>query len=201
MQKFKQFSPACERNQDPILTHLKTYLSKAMNVLEIGSGTGQHAVYFSRHLPHLQWQTSDRAENHASIHAWIDEDGNPRVLAPLVLDVGSQHWPTQIFDGVFTANTCHIMHWEEVQQMFANLRQILSAEGVFIVYGPFNYDGQFTSLSNQEFNAALQAQAAHRAIRDISDMRQLATQNGLMLLEDLAMPANNRLLIFKRIET
>ena len=83
--------------------------------------------------------------------------------------------------------------------MFANLRQILSAEGVFIVYGPFNYDGQFTSLSNQEFNAALQAQAAHRSIRDISDMRQLATQNGLMLLEDLAMPANNRLLIFKRI--
>lgn len=201
MQKFKQFSPACERNQDPILTHLKTYLSKAMNVLEIGSGTGQHAVHFSRHLPHLQWQTSDRAENHASIHAWIDEDGNPRVLAPLVLDVGSQHWPTQIFDGVFTANTCHIMHWEEVQQMFANLRQILSAEGVFIVYGPFNYDGQFTSLSNQEFNAALQAQAAHRAIRDISDMQQLAAQNGLMLLEDLAMPAHNRLLIFKRIKT
>nr|WP_315482987.1 DUF938 domain-containing protein [uncultured Undibacterium sp.] len=201
MQKFKQFSPACERNQDPILTHLKTYLSKAMNVLEIGSGTGQHAVYFSRHLPHLQWQTSDRAENHASIHAWIEEDGNPRVLPPLVLDVGSQHWPAQIFDGVFTANTCHIMHWEEVQQMFANLRQILSAEGVFIVYGPFNYDGQFTSLSNQEFNAALQAQAAHRFIRDISDMRQLAAQNGLMLLEDLAMPAHNRLLIFKRIKT
>ncbi len=201
MQKFKQFSPACERNQDPILTHLKTYLSKAMNVLEIGSGTGQHAVYFSRHLPHLQWQTSDRAENHASIHAWIEEDGNPRVLPPLVLDVGSQHWPAQIFDGVFTANTCHIMHWEEVQQMFANLRQILSAEGVFIVYGPFNYDGQFTSLSNQEFNAALQAQAAHRAIRDISDMQQLAAQNGLMLLEDLAMPAHNRLLIFKRIKT
>lgn len=201
MQSLKQFSPACERNQEPILAHLKTYLSNAVNVLEIGSGTGQHAVYFGRHLPHVRWQTSDRAENHPSIRAWINEDGDERVLDPLTIDVGSDEWPTQKYDAVFTANTCHIMHWDDVNRMFAGVSQLLADDGFFIIYGPFNYGGQFTSLSNREFDVALKSQAAHRGIRDIEAMQELAAQNQLGLQQDLTMPANNRLLIFSNTKS
>jgi SAM-dependent methyltransferase len=201
MQSLKQFSPACERNQEPILAHLKTYLSNAVNVLEIGSGTGQHAVYFGRHLPHVRWQTSDRAENHPSIRAWINEDGDERVLDPLTLDVGSDEWPTQKYDAVFTANTCHIMHWDDVNRMFAGVSQLLADDGFFIIYGPFNYGGQFTSLSNREFDVALKSQAAHRGIRDIEAMQELAAQNQLGLQQDLTLPANNRLLIFSNTKS
>jgi SAM-dependent methyltransferase len=201
MQSLKQFSLACERNQEPILAHLKTYLSNAVNVLEIGSGTGQHAVYFGRHLPHVRWQTSDRAENHPSIRAWINEDGDEKVLYPLTLDVGSDEWPTQKYDAVFTANTCHIMHWDDVNRMFAGVSQLLADDGFFIIYGPFNYGGQFTSLSNREFDVALKSQAAHRGIRDIEAMQELAAQNQLGLQQDLTMPANNRLLIFSNTKS
>lgn len=198
MQAIKLFSPACERNQVPILSQLKIHLAQARTVLEIGSGTGQHAVYFSHHLPHLDWQTSDREENHASIQAWIDEDGNERILAPISLDVGNDNWPTPIYDAVFTANTCHIMHWHEVQCMFAGVSKIISNGGVLIIYGPFNYAGQFTSESNREFDAALKLQAAHRGIRDIEDMQELAQQTQFSLQQDIEMPANNRLLVFKK---
>lgn len=198
MQAIKLFSPACERNQEPILSQLKTYLGQASKVLEIGSGTGQHAVYFSHHLPHLIWQTSDRDENHPSIQAWINDAANDRVLAPISLDVGSKIWPAQIVDAVFTANTCHIMHWSEVQCMFAGASQILTESGVLIIYGPFNYAGQFTSESNREFDAALKLQADHRGIRDIEDMQELAEQTQFSLLQDIEMPANNRLLVFKK---
>lgn len=199
MQAIKLFSPACERNQEPILLQLKTYLDQANKVLEIGSGTGQHAVYFSQHLPHLVWQTSDREENHPSIQAWINDAANDRVLAPISLDVGSENWPTQIVDAVFTANTCHIMHWHEVQCMFAGASKILTEGGVLIIYGPFNYAGQFTSESNREFDAALKLQAAHRGIRDIADMQELAKQTQFSLHQDIVMPANNRLLVFKKM--
>lgn len=194
----KQFSLACERNQEPILQHLKTYLANVQQVLEIGSGTGQHAIYFSQHLPHLFWQTSDRIENHPSIHAWIAEDGSARTLTPLVLDVANDIWPAQIYDAVFTANTCHIMHWTEVEKMFGGVNQVLTQTGMFIIYGPFNYGGQFTSVSNQEFDAALKRQAGHRGIRDIADLQKLGTQFQFNLQADLEMPANNRLLIFKK---
>ncbi|MBC3873241.1 DUF938 domain-containing protein [Undibacterium sp. LX15W] len=194
----KQFSLACERNQEPILQHLQEYLADAQQVLEIGSGTGQHAVYFSRHLPHLKWQTSDRVENHPSIQAWINEEGNSRALAPLALDVANDSWPTQSYDAVFTANTCHIMHWEEVEKMFAGACHVLAQNGKFIIYGPFNYGGQFTSISNQEFDASLKRQSSHRGIRDIADVEALAAQQQFKLLADLEMPANNRLLIFKK---
>jgi cyclopropane fatty-acyl-phospholipid synthase-like methyltransferase len=194
----KQFSPACERNQEPILLQLKAILTNSQKVLEIGSGTGQHAVYFSQHLPHLVWQTSDRIENHPSIQAWISENGNARTLAPFVLDVADNVWPVQIYDAVFTANTCHIMHWAEVEKMFAGVSRLLNTTGFFIVYGPFNYEGQFTSISNQEFDASLKRQAIHRGIRDIADLQKLAAQHHLFQEADLEMPANNRLLIFKK---
>jgi cyclopropane fatty-acyl-phospholipid synthase-like methyltransferase len=194
----KQFSAACERNQEAILAQLKIHLATSKAVLEIGSGTGQHAVFFSRHLPFLNWQTSDRAENHESIQAWIDDADNARVLPPILLDVAQENWPVQDVDAVFTANTCHIMAIQVVAAMFAGVGRILLPKGRMIIYGPFNYDGQFTSESNQHFDATLKQSAAHRGIRDIADIQAYANENGLDLHDDIAMPANTRLLIFHK---
>lgn len=195
-----QYSPACERNRDPILAQLGPRLSLAHKLLEIGSGTGQHAVYFGQHLPQLIWQTSDRIENHASIKAWIEHSGEKNVLMPIELDVAHSKWPTQKFDAVFTANTCHIMSWTDVEKMFQGVSQLLTSAGCFFIYGPFNYDGRFSSSSNQAFDASLKLTAPHRGIRDLADMRQLAHANLLQLSDDIAMPANNRLLMFTKID-
>lgn len=195
-QMAKQFSPACERNQAAILSYLRTYLSDARLVLEIGSGTGQHAVYFSQHLPHLEWQTSDRIENHPSIQAWIQDHGSSRVRTPIPLDVAQGTWPTHTVDAVFTANTCHIMSIAEVACMFGGASRVLNVEGKLLVYGPFNYNGNFTSISNQEFDTNLKIQAPHRGIRDIAEIRKIAENYDLLLSADLDMPANNRLLVF-----
>jgi cyclopropane fatty-acyl-phospholipid synthase-like methyltransferase len=195
-QMAKQFSPACERNQAAILTHLQTYLSDARLVLEIGSGTGQHAVYFSQRLPHLEWQTSDRIENHPSIQAWIQDHGSARVRAPIPLDVAHDTWPAQTVDAVFTANTCHIMSIAEVACMFGGASRVLNVKGQMIIYGPFNYNGKFTSASNQEFDTNLKMQAPHRGIRDIEEVQKIAEHYSLLLGADLDMPANNRLLVF-----
>ncbi|MGV3741914.1 MAG: DUF938 domain-containing protein [Burkholderiaceae bacterium] len=194
----KQFSEACERNREPILAVLRTALAEKKTVLEIGSGTGQHAVYFARHLPHLIWQTSDVKGNHPSILAWQEEAGLENVLPPLELDVAGA-WPRQTFDAVFTANTCHIMAWSEVEAMFAGVSRILRSGGLFLVYGPFNYDGKFTSPSNQRFNEYLQMQAPHMGIRDVADIRKLAEPR-MALTNDHEMPANNRLLVFSRVD-
>jgi SAM-dependent methyltransferase len=198
----RQFSAACERNREPILAVLRAAYADSWHVLEIGSGTGQHAVYFGAALPHLVWQTSDRPRNHPSIMAWQQESGLANVLPPLALDVTGD-WPQGPYDAVFSANTCHIMAWPEVQAMFAGIGRILATGGVVCIYGPFNYGGQFTSASNAEFDASLKAQAAHMGIRDFEVVNALATAHGLALQGDHAMPANNRLLVWcvKRIAT
>lgn len=192
----KQFSEACERNSEPILAVLRKVLADKRTVLEIGSGTGQHAVYFARQLPHLIWQTSDLQKNHPSILAWREEAGLANVSPPLEIDVGGT-WPRQSFDAVFTANTCHIMAWSEVEAMFAGVSRVLNPGGLFLIYGPFNYDGKFTSPSNQRFNEYLQMQAPHMGIRDIADLRGLAART-MALVHDHEMPANNRLLVFSK---
>lgn len=194
----KSFSPACERNRVPILAVLRDVLAHASHVLEIGSGTGQHAVYFGAHLPHLTWQTSDLPSSHASILAWIAQAQLPNVLPPLVLDAGSSSWPEGPFDAVFTANTCHIMAWREVESMFTHIGRLLPQGGLACVYGPFNYGGHFTSASNAEFDAALRERAAHMGIRDFEALDRLAIANGMTLLKDDEMPANNRLLVWRR---
>ncbi|MCU6435202.1 class I SAM-dependent methyltransferase [Undibacterium sp. Jales W-56] len=192
----KLFSPACERNSAPILDVLKPLLQQSKNLLEIGSGTGQHAVYFGAQMPHLLWQCSDRVEYHSSILAWQAEAGLDNVQPPYTLDVATSKWPGQTFDAVFTANTCHIMAWQEVEMMFAGVSELLTPEGLFCIYGPFNYAGRFTSESNQQFDASLRSQAAHMGIRDIEKIESLANQSGLHLRDDHTMPANNRLLVF-----
>ncbi len=196
----KQFSQACENNKGPILDILHEAFRNAETVLEIGSGTGQHAVWFAGHLPHLVWQTSDLAVNHPGIRAWIAEAGLPNLRQPLVLDV-SRAWPLQAVDGVFSANTAHIMAWREVQAMFAGVARLLEDNARFCLYGPFNYGGEYTSDSNARFDASLRAQDPRQGIRDLEDLQRLGDDVGLRLFADHPMPANNRTLVWaKRAE-
>lgn len=193
----KPFAPACERNRDVILDALKPHLADRQRVLEVGSGTGQHAVHFAAALPHLLWQTSDRSNNLPGIRLWLAEAALPNTPPPLELDV-SGHWPVGRFDAVFTSNTLHIMGWPEVEAFFAGLPALLAADARLIVYGPFNYGGCFTSASNAAFDASLKADDPHRGIRDIEAVDALAQAIGFTLIEDRAMPANNRCVSWQR---
>lgn len=193
----KPFSAACERNREPILAVLRPHLEGQQRLLEVGSGTGQHAVHFAAAMPQLQWQCSDRAEYLHGIRAWLNEAALPNTPPPLTLDV-SGVWPMP-FDAVFTANTLHIMGWPEVQRFFAALPAVLTADAVLIVYGPFNYDGAFTSTSNAAFDADLRSRGAHMGIRDFEAVNALASEAGLRLLQDHALPANNRCIVWQRI--
>lgn len=192
----KPFAPSCERNKGPILDVLRPRLAAAREVLEIGSGTGQHAVHFAAALPHLIWQTSERAAELCGLRAWLDEAALPNTPPPLALDVAAD-WPARRFDAVFSANTLHIMSWSEVEALFAQLPQALRPAAQLIVYGPFNYGGRHTSPSNAAFDQWLQARAPHMAIRDFEAVDALAQQAGLRLIEDREMPANNRCLVWR----
>lgn len=194
----KPYSPASERNRDPILAVLREHFADREQVLEIGSGTGQHAVHFAAALPHLRWQTSDRAENLGGIRAWLDEAALTNTPAPLELDVTQRQWPAQRYDAVYSANTVHIMSWPEVELLFARLPEVMTAQARLALYGPFNYGGRHTSDSNAAFDASLKASVPHRGIRDFEAVDALARGIGLELLEDRAMPANNRCLVWQR---
>ena len=193
----KQFSDACERNRAPILAILKRVFADRRKVLEIGSGTGQHAAYFAPDLPHLSWQPSDVAENLPSVRLWREEAQTPRLLEPIELDV-DQPFPPVPADAVFSANTCHIVSWPQVEKMFAGVASLLPPGGVFALYGPFNYGGKHTSPSNAEFDQWLRGRDPASGLRDLEDMRELGARHGIALEEDNAMPANNRLLVFRR---
>lgn len=191
-------SPSCERNRGPILEVLREQLADRRHVLEIGSGTGEHAVHFAAALPQLSWQSSERAENLPGIRAWLDEAALPNTPAPLELDVGGS-WPGGTFDAVFSANTLHIMAWREVQQLFARLPTITSADASLIIYGPFNFHGRYSSDSNAAFDQWLKARGAHMAIRDAEAVDALAAAAGFALIDDIAMPANNRCRVWRRL--
>ena len=194
----KPYAEACDRNRDPILTVLKHCFTAPGTVLEIGSGTGQHAVYFARHLSHLQWIASDRDENHPGIVAWMQEEGTANLRGPLSLDVTNDQWPVAQVDYIFSANTAHIMSWQMVEKMFAGIGRVLRADGVFCLYGPFNRDGAFTSDSNRQFDAALKARDPQMGIRDDRELKSLGERCGLRFVDEHAMPANNRILVWQR---
>jgi len=194
----KKFSGACERNAAPILAVLQQEFADVRHVLEIGSGTGQHAVFMAEHLPHVCWQPSDLPIHHASIQAWMDEQALPNVLPPLALDMAAPQWPLGVFDAVFTSNTCHIMSWEQVQTMFEGVARLLPSGGVLCIYGPFNLDGRYTSESNARFDEALKAQGPHMGLRDLEQIQELAGSYGLIATANHEMPANNRLLVWHR---
>ena len=192
----KQYSDACNENRDPILTILREEFAGCHQVLEIGSGTGQHSVYFAQHLPHLEWQTSDVVTNHPGINAWREEAGLANLLTPLPLDVSKGNWPASRYDGIFSANTTHIMSWPEVEAMFAGIGSVLADTGVFCLYGPFNYRGRYTSDSNARFDGWLKDRDPHSGIRNFEDLDSLAADNGMQLKQDHEMPVNNRLLVW-----
>jgi SAM-dependent methyltransferase len=194
----KPWSDACERNKGPILQVLRTALGDSGHVLEIGSGTGQHAVWFGAALPNTTWQTSDLAVNHGGIRQWIDEAGLPNVLPPIELDVMWDPWPIAHTDAVFSANTAHIMSSRAVQAMFRGIGRILAPGGRFCLYGPFRYGGHHTSESNERFDAALRRENAHMGVRDFEALDTLAQATGLACIDDLPLPANNRLLVWTR---
>ena len=194
----KAFSAACENNKGPILKVLRRYLTAPATVLEIGCGTGQHSVHFGAALPQVTWQTSDLPANHAGIRAWLDEAGLPNVLPPLQLDVAGGSWETGPVDAVFSANTAHIMHWPVVVAMLAGVGRLLRDDGLFMLYGPFNYDGRHTSESNARFDLSLRMNDPGMGIRDFEAVRDELARAGLALEADHEMPANNRLLVFRR---
>ncbi|MGA8278427.1 MAG: DUF938 domain-containing protein [Rhodanobacteraceae bacterium] len=194
----KPVSAACERNREPILAVLRRHFADRARVLEIGSGTGQHAVHFAAALPKLQWQTSDRAENLPGVRAWLDDAALLNTPAPLTLDVAGGPWPATRYDAVFSANTLHIMSWPEVAALFDALPEVTTADAKLTIYGPFNYDGRFTSPSNAAFDASLRAQLPHMGIRDFESVDRLAAARGFELVEDIAMPANNRCVFWQR---
>lgn len=195
MSGHKPFSAASERNREPLLAVLAEHFADRCCVLEIGSGTGQHAVHFARALPHLAWQCSDMSVQLPGIRLWLDEAGLANTPAPLALDVDGA-WPAQRFDAVFTANTLHIMAWEQVLRMFACLPGVMTDDALLAVYGPFNYAGRFTSPGNANFDASLKASASHMGIRGFEAVDGQARMAGLELVEDRAMPANNRCVIW-----
>ncbi len=192
------FSEACERNKQPILNKLRDELAGSSRVLEIGSGTGQHAVHFARHLRHLEWQPTDRADYLHDLAARIAEEGTPNLLSPLELDVLQKQWPSVTADAVYTANTLHIMSWPEIEAFFSGVGRVLAAGGVLVVYGPFRYAGLFTSASNAAFDRSLRERDPASGIRDIEAVNRLAEAQGLVLTTDHAMPANNQLLALSR---
>jgi cyclopropane fatty-acyl-phospholipid synthase-like methyltransferase len=190
-------APATGRNRDPILDVLRQHFAERRRALEIGSGTGQHAIHFAAALPHLTWQTSDLAENHPGISAWISASNLANVLPPVVLDMAEPSaWPASRYDAVFTANTLHIAGWPEVQSFFQHLPQLLADEATVVVYGPFNVGGSYTAPSNADFDQWLKSRDPRSGIRDLEAVQELARDAGLRFIEDIAMPANNRCLVW-----
>ena len=194
----KPYSEACARNRGPLLEVLKVAFATCNHVLEVGSGSGQHAVHFAAGLPHIQWQTSELAPLHAGIHAWLADAQLPNLRPPLMLDVAVV-WPDVTVDGIFTANTLHIMSWPHVEKFFAGVAKVLTTGGVLAVYGPLNYGGAFTSESNAQFDQWLKARDPVSGLRDFEALCTLAARAGLALEDDHAMPANNRTLVWRRL--
>ena len=193
-------APATHRNSEPILRQLEHYLREPSTVLEIGSGTGQHAVYFAEHLPHLTWIPTDLSVNLPGVKAWRQQSGLVNLMEPLVLDV-CQCWLGGLsVNHIFTANTTHIMPSEAVERLFQGAGQQLPDKGYLFIYGPFKYGGQFTSDSNAAFDLQLKQRADHQGIRDIEQLIAWAGDAGMTLVADHAMPANNQFLVFQRIK-
>ena len=201
MRLMKPYSAACDRNKDPILKVLQSIIRRSdRRLLEIGCGTGQHAEYMSPYFPHLDWYPSDLGENVAQMRQWFNQDRIPNLQLPIKLDVSKDDFPKLKFDIVFTANTLHIMHWKDCKSFMKLLGNRLREDSRALFYGPFNYEGQFTSKSNEEFDASLKQRDPLRGIRSFEDINNNMTKNGFEILADIEMPAHNRVLIFNRLK-
>jgi SAM-dependent methyltransferase len=197
----KPYAESCDINKQPILEVLEALFANRKKVLELASGTGQHAVHFARAMPHLIWQTSELSENHAGIQAWLNEAQLPNVLPPLLIDANDDVWPVSSFDAIFNANTVHILSWPEVEKLFAGIGRVLETGGLLCLYGPFNYGGKFTSESNARFDLWLKSRTPQSGVRDFEALNALATAQGLTLVKDIEMPINNRILVWQRTQS
>jgi cyclopropane fatty-acyl-phospholipid synthase-like methyltransferase len=193
------FSEACERNKAPILEVLRVAFADRTQILEIGSGTGQHAVHFAAHLTHLTWHPTEQLAYLADLAARVKLEGPRNLRQPTVLDVKQTVWPLRSVDAIFSANTLHIMSWVQVEAMFRGVDIVLSAHGIVCIYGPFRYAGRHTSDSNRDFDLMLKERDPLSGLRDLTDVSALAERHALKLRADHDLPANNRLLEFVRV--
>ena len=193
------FAPASERNRQPILDRLLELLPSRGSLLEIGSGTGQHAVFFAPRFEGLEWQTSERAGEIPGLAARLEREGSPNIPDPLELDVLKDGWPERKFNAIFSANTSHIMCWEAVCAMFEGVGNHLLVHGRFCLYGPFNRNGAFTAPSNEDFHRQLLARNAGMGLRDIEALETLALGHQMELEQEIEMPVNNLLLVFQKV--
>lgn len=195
----KTFSPSCERNQQFILDVLKNIIKPTYkNLLEIGTGTGQHAVFMASSFPHLLWHTTDLKENHAGINMWIKDSNLKNISEPIEYESGRTDFPQVRADVVFTTNTLHIMSWKNVQMLINQFGNNLSHGVDIIIYGPFNYEGKFISESNANFDLWLKQQNPHSGIRDFELLDSLMNKVGIKLINDYCLPANNRILHYQK---
>jgi cyclopropane fatty-acyl-phospholipid synthase-like methyltransferase len=193
------FSEACERNKGPILEVLRIAFADRVQVLEIGSGTGQHAVHFAAHLTHLAWHPTELLAYLPDLASRVKLEGTRNLRQPTVLDVKQTVWPLRSVDAIYSANTLHIMGWAEVEAMFRGVDAVLAPQGIVCVYGPFRYDGAYTSESNRDFDRMLQERDPLSGLRDVKELSALAGRHALRLRIDHDLPANNRLLEFVRV--
>ena len=193
-------SPSTERNKVPILAVLQKYIKQKGRLLEIGSGTGEHAVYFAKTFQDIEWVSSDQKENHPNLKARFQIEKVPNLHGPEILKVGIDDFPKGSFDYVFTSNTLHIMSWKECKSFFKLLGKRLREGSLVFIYGPFNYEDQFTSESNQAFDQMLKTKNPHSGIRNFEDVLGNMKKAGFKLLGDHEMPANNRTLVFERLD-
>ncbi len=192
------FSHAAENNKGPILDILREVLRDKRTVLEIGSGTGQHAVWFAGHLPYLHWQPSEQQQNLDMLNQRLGAEAPGNVCDAVVLDVAADPWPVSKVDAIFAANCVHIMSWSHVQKMFAGLEDVLNDGGFLILYGPYKYKGKFTSESNARFEQWLKGRDVESGIRDFEMVDAQANEIGLVLQKDHQMPANNQCLVWQK---
>jgi SAM-dependent methyltransferase len=194
----KPYAESCEQNKQPILSVISPVFSSASSVLEIGSGTGQHAIYFAEKMSHLKWYTSDCSSYLEGINMWLAEAGLSNVLPPFELDVTNTQWPQLDVDAVFTANSIHIMSQQDVVNFMAGVAKLLRPQGNLMIYGPFNYNGRYTSASNESFDQWLKGRDPLSGIKHFEEMVSLANDNAMQLVSDYTMPANNRILHFSK---
>ena len=200
----KPFVQACENNKHAIAEALQSYLRNVRTILEIGSGTGQHIVHFASCFPHITWQASDLKENHAGINAWIRDSKLPNVNSPIEFDLEAVGAPVhntslRAVDAVYSANVVHIIETRLISRLFLRASEVLTETGLVFMYGPFNYEKRFTSEGNRRLDAWLKSQHPDFGIRDFEYVDEIARTHGLSLMDDLTMPANNRLLVWRTL--